>query len=300
MITPRRLYDRSVLSDCDLELLPDTEGASPVVRVRWHEGPIPVPAHTRAVPGDPRVITRWHRTGYVIDLTEASLRILMDHSGHELDVHFTSAVAREPAALSLTTALLSRLPQLWGGLVLHAATLDSPQGIVVICGSTGAGKSTLAQYLVMSGGWSILDDDACWLRLTERGLRITPMGGYPRLRADAAARLGVSGEAVQGRAQTKFRLSAADSEALTRAHDQPVAGFVHLKNPEVTTREISNDPRLMVNLAQSSLIIDPTTPGFLAQAMRIGAAAAAHRHLVIPVVPGDPAATARMALSYWL
>lgn len=73
-----------------------------------------------------------------------------------------------PASIEqLTTLILGPLlPMLMvhaGMPLLHAALLESPSGLCLIFGESGAGKSTVSAVLEQHAGWRRLGDDIAWL-----------------------------------------------------------------------------------------------------------------------------------------
>jgi hypothetical protein len=108
---------------------------------------------------------------------------------------------------SLVTGLISRLADGWGALPLHVAALKTPTGVVLIGGTSGAGKSTLSQQLSREFGWQILDDDTSMATLNQGEVVITPLGGTPRLRSDAAENFNLSGNPLPGFRNRKVSLN---------------------------------------------------------------------------------------------
>lgn len=63
------------------------------------------------------------------------------------------------SASFLVRRVLPRLAQLHGRLVLHAAAISLLEGVILLVGVSGTGKSTLSAALNLQFGWSTLSDD---------------------------------------------------------------------------------------------------------------------------------------------
>ncbi|HWG99069.1 MAG TPA: hypothetical protein VNV66_07030 [Pilimelia sp.] len=96
----------------------------------------------------------------------------------------------------LVGTVLPRLATVQDGLVLHAATLATPAGALLLCGRSGAGKTTLSGAVAAEAGWPLLGDDAAALetdgeQVAVRGfnadvrIRLSPEPGAAKRRAPA-------------------------------------------------------------------------------------------------------------------
>lgn len=117
---------------------------------------------------------------------------LIDHGGGWSEVHadgeslgFDDSESGPPA--SLLRDLSARAVSRWEGPVLHGCALTKVDATIVICGASGAGKSTVSAKLACRG-WSLLAEDLCAL---DSAGRIQP---FPRpfgLADDALALVGL-------------------------------------------------------------------------------------------------------------
>jgi hypothetical protein len=114
---------------------------------------------------------------------------------------------------------------------------------VLITGTSGAGKSTISQTLQREYGWRILDDDSCAAELRQGEVFITPLGGIPRMRGNAAQSMNLSGEAIPGYHGNKISIPADGtgrrSHSTSPQKDLTVVGVVSL-NP-VKVHELTVD-----------------------------------------------------------
>lgn len=78
----------------------------------------------------------------------------------------------------LITKVLSSISVMRGYEALHAAAVDSPEGVVAIMAPSGAGKSTLAIELLRRG-WPLVSDDVLILEQTQGAVRAHP--GTPHM-----------------------------------------------------------------------------------------------------------------------
>jgi hypothetical protein len=278
-----RAFDKVVASQQRLRLLPECEPTDPDVTITWSDEDLEVDP----VPG----ALVWHRkpSGYVVEAPHARILVRVDSAGRHLVVHpgqrqldlaevglpsIPQALLGTPrlAADTIVTNVLTALPALWGRVTVHSAALETDAGVVMLCARTGWGKTTVSQWLGRRG-WTVLDDDSSTVELTASGLRIVPMGARARVRADAADRLGVTGEPLPGYAGGKRAMSTGDS----RPRDH-VAATVHL----VQLPEDSDGPDLaiepipattaLVSLSRSMMVIDRQDPQ--ARALRVHTAQA--------------------------
>ena len=79
----------------------------------------------------------------------------------------------------LLGSCLGAVLQQRGLMPLHAGAIDTPTGAVLICGNSGAGKST-ATALLASRGFAILTDDVAALQVKRNHVVLEP--GYPQLK----------------------------------------------------------------------------------------------------------------------
>jgi hypothetical protein len=298
-----RLFDRVVWTREPLRLLPEGGAPSPVpgdVVLEWVDEPAEVSPEAPFVSGKMGDFCRRRTaTGLAIDLRSSRIRVLCDPTGTRLSIHpleptqprltggaDPGQVVEPPKSTGirlaidgLVTRLLCRLPALWGHVPLHSAALGSPAGLVLISGTSGAGKSTLSQYLARDHGWTLYDDDTNALVPDGPGMRIVPMGASGRLRADAAAGLGVTGEALPAYVGDKIAVGAATPEAL-RALPAHIVAVVHLIRvpdsrplPDNSGSKIHvkplRGPEALMMASRSTMPIDPRAPEWLALRMAV-------------------------------
>jgi hypothetical protein len=262
-----RLYDKAVASPVRLRLLPEID-AAPDVTVDWSEEILDLAP-------SPRLLT-WHRTdgGYILDAPASGIVVEVDATGSRLTVHpnarevdladfgypsLPSVVrgTQRLAADTLVTNALTALPVLWGRVALHSATLSADSGVVMLCGRSGWGKSTLSQHLRLSG-MELLDDDSASVQISGDGLVVVPMGARARVRQDAAEGLGVRGETLPGYADGKQALTSVPQVA---AHEQIAATFHLVQLPRDSEREPLVVKRLdpaqaLVTASRSMYVLD--------------------------------------------
>ena len=90
----------------------------------------------------------------------------------------------EDVAAFLARSVVAALLQMRGVVTLHAAAVETGAGAVLLLGSSGVGKSTLAAALV-ARGHALLADDVTGLVPAAGGVRVLP--AFPRLRLWADA-----------------------------------------------------------------------------------------------------------------
>ncbi|MGH6922656.1 MAG: hypothetical protein ACRED5_02705 [Propylenella sp.] len=118
----------------------------------------------------------------------AGARFLAQH-GSEVIVHPVGESHPETLRLFLLSTCLAAILYQRGVVPLHANTIATKSGAVIIAGDSGVGKSTLSLAL-MQRGYRILSDDLCAMTPNGEG-EPTVQPGIPRLKlwADTLERL---------------------------------------------------------------------------------------------------------------
>jgi hypothetical protein len=266
-----RLFDRHIFSSRELKLLHrvnhDREPDQRDVLLEWStkpvvpEGPLCAGHESwgifmlRAEEGVWAVLPR---TGFAVWVPKNGTRLTAHPDLSQLADHEKMALPCRDVANALVTGLLSRMPVMWGELPLHAALLEAPEGYVLLAGISGIGKSTLSQLLARRHGWSVLDDDACMASIYGGELKVTPMGGMARLRADAANRLQLSGPLLSGYADGKVMVQN-KQPAMLLPERRPVVALFHLfrNNEQLSAKPTSNG--YITRLATAITVMQATT-----------------------------------------
>ena len=118
-----------------------------------------------------------------------------------------------------------------GLLVLHASTVISPEGAVLIAGDAGAGKSTTVAALA-ARGWVLQSDDVTALRLADGRLEALPGTRRVYLYEDSATRLGIDTAGLP-RNPLRRRKAAVALQTEGVRTPSPVTRIVHLRNGPV-------------------------------------------------------------------
>ena len=123
-------------------------------------------------------------------------------------------------------------------VLLHAGAIHTDKGLVVICGQSGAGKSTTLQYL-RQRGYKVFADDVLVLEESENAI-IKAYASYPVLKLwdDSFEKLGietVSDEQKLREHVSKFRLSI--QEEFSTA-SQPIYALFQLQKEETIQEPI--------------------------------------------------------------
>ena len=248
-----RLFDRHIFSSRELKLLHgvnyEIEPDRRDVLLEWSSDPVLPEGQLcagheswgicvlRATEGLWAVLPR---TGFVVWVPKCGTRLTVHPDLSQMSNHEQTAQPCRDVVNSLVTGLLSRLPAMWGELPLHTAMLKAPKGCIMLAGVSGIGKSTLSQQLARRHGWRLLDDDACMASIYCGELKVTPMGGMARLRADAAVRLQLSGPLLSGYADGKIMVQV-EKSALFLPEWRPVLALFHLSRiNEHPTNHTSN------------------------------------------------------------
>ncbi len=242
-----RLFDRVLWSSRPVPLLQQVpavgRGAAPTPRdvvVEYLVAPVSDAPRRAITIGHPRGYRVFGtQRGYVFESAAGGWTAAIEPTGRRVDVHLPPEVLSDAStsrsiADDLTTAILTRLPALWGAVPVHAAALLGPTGLVLLCGSSGAGKSTISHLLARLEGWTLVDDDTVALRVPgvdaegapDEGVEVVGLGSLPRLRADAAQALGVAGRPLPGFADGKVAVDTARAPAV---RNTPIAAVFHLR-----------------------------------------------------------------------
>lgn len=124
-------------------------------------------------------------------------------------------------------SVLAALLRQRGHLVLHGNAVAGPDGAVVLCGASGAGKSTTMAALLWAGWQALTDDVTCLCLSPETGRVMVPPGAAQvSLCVDAAERLGddVAARPRNPAQHNKVTVPVAGADAAT-----PLAGLVLLR-----------------------------------------------------------------------
>ena len=119
----------------------------------------------------------------------------VDLASAEVWATWPASQTLEDAATYLLGPVLGFIARRRGRLCLHASTALIGGRAVAFAGAAGAGKSTLAAALALTGSPILSEDVTC---LAERGAGFEVEPGYPRVRLwqDAAPLLGTTAEAL--------------------------------------------------------------------------------------------------------
>ncbi len=125
--------------------------------------------------------------GYVVRFPRLA-EFVLNLQGTRIEIHPARNLPATTLQHLLLDHVLPRLFDLRGDLVLHGASVASPNGAWLLLGRSGRGKSTLAAALARSG-FSLLGDDIVVMREIGSNWHVVP--GYPSLRLwpDSAAAL---------------------------------------------------------------------------------------------------------------
>jgi hypothetical protein len=131
---------------------------------------------------------------YLLRLEQIAGARFLVRDGREIVVDRVRETADETVRLFLLGSCMATLLYQRGVVPLHGSAVCLGESAVIVSGSSGTGKSTLAAAL-RQRGYTVLTDDLCAIRL-EAGQAPLVFPGYPRLKlwADTLARLGEAPE----------------------------------------------------------------------------------------------------------
>ena len=152
------------------------------------------------------------------------------------------------------SSVLPLVVQARGTQVLHASAVSGRNGIVALCGLSGAGKTTLAAAL-MRRGHQLVADDALAFRVEAQEIVAHPLPFELRLRPGTAGLLGVDAATMPVRALPKGRLSA-------------VVVLKPISRPDTTT--VSLKPAFLPIEAGSAEIVAEMLPHLYCFSLREG------------------------------
>ncbi|EME71277.1 hypothetical protein H261_03743 [Paramagnetospirillum caucaseum] len=110
--------------------------------------------------------------------------------GQRVTVERNEASEDGRLAFHFIHSILAAVMRQRGHLVLHGNAAVGPRGVSVLCGRSGAGKSTTHQAL-LDAGWKTLSDDVTVLAARpDGGFAVLPGNNHVSMCLDAAERLG--------------------------------------------------------------------------------------------------------------
>jgi hypothetical protein len=118
---------------------------------------------------------------------------------------------------------------LWqrGLFVLHASSVVSPKGAILVTGESGAGKSTTVARL-MADGWPLHTDDVSALRANQDGILQVQSGArHVHLHEGAAAQLGIGTQGLARHDWHRMKMAIPASVSIER-HACAIAAIVYL------------------------------------------------------------------------
>jgi hypothetical protein len=127
---------------------------------------------------------------------------------------------------------------LWqrGLFVLHASSVVSPQGAILVTGESGAGKSTTVARL-MADGWPLHTDDVSALCPNQDGILHVQAGSrHVHLFEGAAAQLGIGTQGLARRDWHRMKMAIPASVSIER-HACPIAKIVYLFHADTLSVE---------------------------------------------------------------
>jgi len=159
-------------------------------------------------------------------------------AGKEIILDIKDRSDEKSLRLFLLTNGLAAILHQRNKVLLHAGAIHTEKGLVVICGQSGAGKSTTLQYL-RQRGYKVFADDVLVLEESENAI-IKAYASYPVLKLwdDSFEKLGietVSDEQKLREHVSKFRLSI--QEEFSTA-SQPIYALFQLQKEETIQEPI--------------------------------------------------------------
>lgn len=160
-----RISGLSVASELELPgAIPATAHDSPDVTVSFGEVPQRLAEATASGP-------TWQRQGNTLLLSVPGLVRILVSDGRSIVVAIEAGASAHDASAFVLGSALGILLHQRGELVLHASAVARDGRAIVLCGHSGAGKSTTAAALC-ERGFSFVSDDICVLRLNQNGLPV--------------------------------------------------------------------------------------------------------------------------------
>ena len=121
--------------------------------------------------------------------------------------------------------------------VLHASGVVGPDGVVLVCGDSGAGKSTTAAALTRLG-WPLQTDDVSALRMDEKGVIEVPAGaGHVHLFEAASHALALDTQGLTQNAWHRMKMAVPAMVERDRG-SAPLRRIVHLERDRVPTVQV--------------------------------------------------------------
>jgi hypothetical protein len=186
-------------------------------------------------------------------------------------VNFEPGPDLDPAttAVVFVATVLPAILRHQGLLVLHGTAVETPGGTVVLCGQSGAGKSTTAGALLARGD-ALVSDDVTALTYGRGGVEVLPGVPQVHLDVDSANRLGL--DLTDAPLQPWRRMKAAITASRTVHRPVPLRSLVVL--------EPVDDPSAVV----AAQVLDGAGAFAAVQSNLYGPAPAAHHEELFPLL----------------
>jgi hypothetical protein len=143
-------------------------------------------------------VAGWRQAGRLLFGAPGALRFAPDShlrllvtDGRRITVQLAPHLAPDVVRPILLSSGMGAVLHERGVLPLHASVVETERGCVALAGPRGAGKSTLAAFLVSAGGATV-SDDICAVVLADGQPRVLPNGERVKLNDDSAAYLGLA------------------------------------------------------------------------------------------------------------
>jgi len=166
---------------------------------------------------------------YLLDLPNCRYHT---KEGKEITLSIKDQSDQKSLRLFLLTNGLAAILHQRNKILLHAGAIYTDAGLVVICGQSGAGKSTTLQFL-RQHGYKVFADDVLVLEQNENG-EINAFASYPILKLwdDSFEKLGIGSASDEQKLRehvSKYRLSIQDEFSI---NPQPIRSLFQLQKDE--------------------------------------------------------------------
>ena len=191
-------------------LMPQTPDGDPEVTVRLGSVPSELAGATASGP-------TWQMCGDRFLLRVPDIARFLLESGRTIIVEAERGVAAEEIAIFLLGSVFGIMLHQRGRVVLHASGVRVNGKAVLFCGSSGAGKSTMAAALG-ARGYSLVTDDLCAITMPATGAPVVqPDGRLLKLWDHAIDKLGLAANRLGAVRETLEKYYVEPPDACTRA-----------------------------------------------------------------------------------